>query len=585
MREYTADFETTTDPNDCRVWAWGLCSIDNPEEFIYGNDIETFIKWCSSWHHNYKLWFHNLKFDSQFLTYYLMTHNYTYIEDKKDRADKTFTMLVGDNGAFYSMEIYFNVRGKRSNKITIYDSLKVLNFSVEEVAKAFDLPIRKLDLDYKTKRERWHKLTEHEIEYLRHDVEIMARAMGFMHQKGFTRMTIGSNALANFKTTLPDFKHFFPVLSTECDKDIRKSYRGGFTWLNPIWKGKVEGPGLVVDCNSMYPSVLRYEYLPVGCPERFEDKYQYDPVYPLYIQVITCVFKLKPGFIPTIQIKNSLSFMPTEYLESSNGDFVTLTLTSIDLELFLKHYNVSHVHWGGGYKFQARKGLFDKYIDYWTAEKIKAGKEGNRSLRTLSKLAMNSIYGRFAISPKASKKEPYLGEDGVVHYHNTEPEERDGVYIPVAAFCTSYSRRKIISTSMAIKKWSKEKYGKDLTVYHDTDSCHIITPNYEEDVEDLKKIIDIDDYKLGAWKPESTFVKGKWLHAKCYIEQDENGEIHTTVAGLPKKLSYLINFDNFKEGFSTADFTDEEVASTGRKLTYKYVKGGVVLVETDFTIK
>lgn len=584
MKTFTADFETTTDLNDCRVWAWGICSVNDPSDFIYGNDIETFIEWCKK-NKNCKLLFHNLKFDCQFIVSYLLTHGYEYIEDRADRVDNTFTMLVTDSGQFYNLEIYFSVYGKKCNKVTIQDSLKVLNFSVDEVAKAFDLPIRKLEIDYKEKRERWHQLTKEEVDYLRNDVEIMARAMKYMYEKDLKRMTIGSNAIANFKDTLTDFKKYFPVLSKEFDADIRRSYKGGFTYLNPCWKGRTSGQGIVLDTNSMYPSVLRYEVMPYGEPERFEGKYREDPSHPLYVQIITCRFEVKKGYIPTIQIKNTLSFMPNEYLESSKGNLVTLTLTSIDLELFLNHYNVSDISYSGGYKFQGCTGLFNTYIDYWTEEKIKAGKEGNKALRTIAKLFLNSLYGKFGLSTKGMRKHPYLGDDGVVHYRIGDIEDKDGIYIPVAAFCTSYARKKIIETSMAIRKWSLNKYGEDYYIYSDTDSCHVQTPNPKEDVEDLSKIIDIDDYRLGAWKPESTFVKGKYLRQKCYIEQDEDGVINTTIAGMPKKLSHVINFDNFEEGFTTADLTDEEIGPNGRKLTYKYVPGGVVLVETEFTIK
>ena len=100
----------------------------------------------------------------------------------------------------------------------------------------------------------------------------------------------------------------------------------------------------------------------------------------------------------------------------------------------------------------------------------------------------------------------------------------------------------------------------------------------------MSTIIDIDDYKLGWWKPESEFVKGKWLRAKCYIEQDADGTINSTIAGLPKALSHLINFDNFKIGFTTADFTEEQIGREGKK-SFTYCKGGVVLTPTDFTIK
>lgn len=57
--------------------------------------------------------------------------------------------------------------------------------------------------------------------------------------------------------------------------------------------------------------------------------------------------------------------------------------------------------------------------------------------------------------------------------------------------------------------------------------------------------------------------------------------------------------NNFKRGFSTKGkmlpdlitmakdngATEEELEKIHHKLTYKYVKGGVILADTDFTIK
>ena len=82
---YTADFETTTDVNDCRVWAYALMEIGNTDNFIYGNSIEEFIKWCSNPKVNYKLYFHNLKFDSEFIFNYLLSNGFICIKNKKDR--------------------------------------------------------------------------------------------------------------------------------------------------------------------------------------------------------------------------------------------------------------------------------------------------------------------------------------------------------------------------------------------------------------------------------------------------------------------------------------------------------------------
>ena len=53
MRKFTADFETNVSETDCRVWAYALCEIGNTDNFIYGDNIEDFIKWCSNKKENY----------------------------------------------------------------------------------------------------------------------------------------------------------------------------------------------------------------------------------------------------------------------------------------------------------------------------------------------------------------------------------------------------------------------------------------------------------------------------------------------------------------------------------------------------
>ena len=61
--------------------------------------------------------------------------------------------------------------------------------------------------------------------------------------------------------------------------------------------------------NSLYPSVMYDEFLPYGDPVFFEGEYERDDYYPLYIQRISCTFKIKENKIPTIQIKNNTSFL------------------------------------------------------------------------------------------------------------------------------------------------------------------------------------------------------------------------------------------------------------------------------------
>lgn len=574
---FTADFETTTDENDCRVWAYALCEIGNVNNFIYGNNIEDFIKFCSNPKENYKIYFQNLKFDGEYIFSYLLSNGYEVIKNKKEKRDKTFTTLISDLGQFYSIEIFFKIgKNKNVNKVTILDSMKILNFSVDKIANDFNLPIQKLKIDYTERREIGHILTKEEVDYIRNDVEIMARALDIMFKENLTKMTIGSDALFIYKKDMSNFNKYFPKLPFEIDKDIRKSYKGGFTYLNPVFREQETKRGLVLDVNSLYPSVMMYEKLPYGDPLFFKGKYEKDILYNLYVQTITCSFNIKKNKLPTIQIKNNMAFLPNEYITSSNGDMITLTLTNIDLELFFENYDVYNLTYHSGWKFKSVKGLFTNYINYWSNKKINAKKENNGALYLISKLMLNSLYGKFGLNPKVRGKYPYLNDEDVVKYKFYDEEIRDSIYIPLASFITSYARNKTIRTSQAIKDYTLNKYGKDYYIYSDTDSIHLL----EMEDEELKQFVDIDDYRLGAWKIESRFTRGKFLRQKCYIEEFDE-KLNVTVAGLPKKLGKYVTFENFKKGFTIK--ADENVSD--HKLTFKHVKGGVLLVNTDFSIK
>ena len=74
---YVADFETTTNIEDCRVWAWGLCEIGNISNFIYGNNISSFFEKMKELSKQQEtIYFHNLKFDGEFIIYHLLKNGW-----------------------------------------------------------------------------------------------------------------------------------------------------------------------------------------------------------------------------------------------------------------------------------------------------------------------------------------------------------------------------------------------------------------------------------------------------------------------------------------------------------------------------
>lgn len=574
---YTADFETTTNINDCRVWAYGLYNIANGS-FDYGVNIEQFITDVKqkSIKQNITLYFHNLKFDGEFIIHKLLKDGFTYVKDRKKLVKNTFSTLITGSKIFYSIEICFGFRGKNRQKVIIYDSLKILPFTIDKIAKDFTDGLNKLEIDYHKERPKNYQLTELEITYLRRDCEIVGKALKTLFEQDLKKMTAGANALYDFKQGFDkkQWERLFPIL--DYDAEIRESYKGGFTYVNPKYQNKILGKGFVYDVNSIYPWIMYEKDLPFGMGISFEGEYKEDAVFNLYVQYLRCTFKLKENFIPTIQLKSNYFFKGTEYLKDSGNQEVTLCLTSIDLKLFFKHYDVENLEYFGGWKFQSTNTLFKTYVDKWTEKKIEAKQANNKSQYTLAKLMLNSLYGKFGLNPNVSNSYPYL-ENDIVKYGLHESESRKPLYIPVATFVTAYAREFIIVQA-------QNNY--DIFAYADTDSLHLITDN------EPKNIL-TDDYKLGYFKKESEFIKAKFIRAKCYMETDARGKSQVTIAGMKSSIHQYVNYSNFNEN---TVFTSEQVDETDNKtvvkipikdskLNYKHVKQGIVLIPVAFTIQ
>jgi hypothetical protein len=446
-KKFSCDFETTTDPNDCRVWAYGYMEIFNKSNFKIGNSLDDFMQWAEK--EKGDLYFHNLRFDGEFIVNWLLKNGFEW---NKSGKKNTFSTVISGMGQWYKIDICYGytqpktAKGKPQKLHTvIYDSLKKLPFPVKKIAKDFKLPIQKGDIDYHAYRPIGHEITNEEYGYIKNDIEIIADALKVQLDSGLTKMTNGSDSLSGFKSiiTTKMFDQLFPVFSLELDSNLRLAYRGGFTWLNERFASKPVGEGIVFDVNSLYPSQMYDRDLPVGTPIYYSGKYENDEMYPLYIQHIRCEFMIKENRIPTIQIKKNLLFRQNEYLKSSDGERVDLYVTNIDLELILEHYELYDVEYVSGWKFRKLNGIFKNFIDKWMY--VKTTSDGAQKF--LAKLQLNSLYGKFASNPDVTGKVPYLKEDGSCGFAVGEEEYKDPIYTPMGVFITSWARYTTITTA------------------------------------------------------------------------------------------------------------------------------------------
>ena len=547
-RYWVGDFETTTDPEDCRVWAWMVASVEDKDTLRRGLDIESFMEWVST--QNTVMYFHNLAFDGSFILDWIMKRGYVWAQENPKPGQ--ITSLISNTGKFYSIMIHW----RDGHRTDLRDSLKKLPMSVSNVAKAFKLAEGKGELDYTKPRAVGYKPTMEEWDYIRRDVQIVAEALNVQLKEGMTRLTVGADSLHEYKelVTQKMFKRLFPVLAPTMDSEIRKAYRGGFTYADERHKGKYVGAGKVYDVNSLYPSVMYDRLLPFGVPDFVEGKPEVTQLRPLYIMSVTFTARLKKDHIPCIQVKASRFFIQSEY-QTRIDEPVTMYCTNIDWDLWNKHYDIDVSSYNGGWVFRAAAGFFRTYIDKWM--EVKANSTGGR--RQIAKLHLNSLYGKFATNPDVTGKYPVL-EDDTIKLRKGIDETRDPVYTPMGVFITAYARQYTIETAQA---------NYDTFAYADTDSLHLLTDS-PNDPEGLH----VHPTKLGAWKWEYDFTRALYIRAKAYCELKTDGQHETHIAGLPERVTETLTLDKLKDGTHFSG-----------KLTPKRVPGGIVLDDVGFTLK
>ena len=554
-KKFACDFETTTDPNDCRVWGYGVMEIGNESNYDIDNSLDKFMKWCEK--SQADLYFHNLKFDGSFIVSWLLNNGFQHSDSG---LANTFETVISNMGQWYMITICYGYKGKRKLQTTIYDSLKKLPFSVDRIGKAFNLATLKIDVEqefYTRYRPVNHTITDEEYQYIKHDIKVIAGALKIQFEQGLDKITAGSDSLSGYKASVSRkiYDKNFPTFSLELDKNLRLAYKGGFTWLNKKYANIDIDGGIVFDVNSLYPAMMYNKILPYGEPIPYQGEYKEDKMFPLYIQHIRCEFSLKDDKIPTIQIKRDLRFNGNEYLETSKGHRVDLYLTNVDLELMKEHYDLYDLEYVQGWKFRGKSGMFKQFIDRWTYVKVTS--EG--AIRELAKLMLNSLYGKFATNPDVTRRVPYLKEDGSLGFEIGDEDFKDPEYTPMGAFITAYARETTISSAQLCY---------DRVIYCDTDSLHLTGTEIPEILKDK-----IDPKKMGYWDFELTFEKGRYLRQKTY-GHIVDGKFSVTCSGMSDEVKEKVTWDNFHIGFSSFG-----------SLRGKQVAGGVVLVDREFSIK
>ena len=314
--------------------------------------------------------------------------------------------------------------------------------------------------------------------------------------------------------------------------DIKQAYTGGHTDVYQAYGENLK----IYDVNSLYPSAMRNFNMPIGPINFFEGdlKYCYDheKFGYFFVEVISPKYMERPLLQVRIKTKEGLrSIAPL-------GNW-KMWINSEEMNELTKYgYNFNIIK---GYLFK-KANIFKDFID--SLYEIKKSSKKNDPMYLISKLLMNSLYGRFGmdinlprnsimnnetitefINNKTLEIEDILDlENGksIVVYKNTKNKNDNDistesqVNISIAAAITAYSR--IIMS----------KYLGDNTIkiwMTDTDSIvtDAILPTSNE---------------LGDWKLEKECKEMTFIAPKVYGGISNTGEEFTKVKGFVNNLPY-----------------------------------------------
>ena len=548
---YTLDVITRQDNNRTDICFGCLCNIKTDKLFVI-NSVDDIIGTIMS-NKIRNIYIQDFSYVASYLYYYLISNNIKYNDSNKFNFDgrMAYTAFSSEGGAMYYIKLFFKegqqfcceFKSSRNKSMSLLRDLQT-SFNID-----IDYEIN--DDDNTLQLSSCDDLSEDIMENTCARAVALAHVMKKLLSSGNTKLTIGSDAMRQWQKL--DGMHFpsMPRIDDELDSKFRLAYRGGFTWLNDIFKNKELGHGFVMDVNSLYPFVMRSFPLPCGEPHHTYEV----PSNTLYIaHVIIHNATLKERGIPCISNMNRCdgskgSVISNEYLEYI--DNMEVWLTNFDLELVMINYNVeiTPIEY---YYFDKVEGCFDNFID--TNYEIKKTSRGAK--RQIAKLNLDSLYGRFGIKIGRHKTMPII-EDGVLKFVNSEVLKDNTIrYLPMAIFITSIARYLIIRTALEII---------DRVVYIDTDGIHIVG-------DDIPDVFDIGK-ELGEWKIEAEFNRAKYIGLKTYIHDEVNGETVVKMSGAPEEVRKNINWDNFKTGTTVPG-----------KIMMRSIPGGYVRYKTKYKI-
>jgi hypothetical protein len=472
-------------------------------------------------------------------------------------------------------------RGKRwTRSIVMIDNLNLFAGSIEQWGEALGLP-KLTRPPYTDDDDRWWP-------YCTRDVEIMVRLweewFTFLdeHRCGTCRYTIGSQAFSAFR-----HGYMRNRIVIHANDDVirleREAYSGGRVECFVVGRW-TDGPYYKLDVNSMYPYVMSESLYPTVL-QAVKDSCTVDDLRTL---------RKRFGVIARVELDTDHPAFPVR--ENGRnvypvGQFAT-TLSSPELDFALDNGWIVRVGKTAVYRMRP---VFRWYVKHFYDLKLQYEHDGDKLRRTLVKLLLNSLYGKFGQAgyedrligttdpgdvsveygvelPSRTRYTLYRAGGSVIKQYRTGNAFNS--FVAIAAHVTAYARMYLWRLILIA--------GREHVYYVDTDSLIVDGDGYRnlaeniqqgvlgmlkvEEVADQIEIRAPKDYRMGehvvrkgipldaSLLDQNVYELETWPSMRTHIA---NGHVDTYYnRSVTKHLVYTVNWGN--------------VQSNGRITPYEY---------------
>lgn len=440
----------------------------------------------------------------------------------------------------WQAQIKFN---KNGGIVVFRDLSKIYGGGLGKVAKAFELPTQKGEIDYRLNRLHNHIVSNDEKFYCFRDtriiVDILLKVIDKSDNDFFNAVSMASYSMRKMikvgwpRKTKPmlEFRKQYPVISESTDEAqfLRMSVGGGICYPTRKWQYKTVNQKILhIDAHQMHPTQCYLKLFPYGNGQYFTGK-------PPMSKMCCCRIRIS---YDDVKLHSIIKLIPFDFVQDKE-----IVVWDFEIATMFKAYVNLEVEYIDGYAYDMKPLPWRRYYSDNYKMRLEARSKDDKFNVLYYKLLNNSSFGKLLERPHEEVFVNIINDDGIIDSEIaiSEKGQENGkyTYLPVGSAIPAYSRVNLIEKALL--------FGYEKVLYLDTDSIFVI---YDDETEKIwQEQFNHLDF-LGGWAMEEMIDKAQFTAPKRY-KTEVDGQASVKAAG--------INFDKYK-----ADKVDELLTKEAR---------------------